>query len=55
MATKEQLTIAQDLAGYVNNPLAACLYGFPWGSGELMDSGGPRAWQAEVLRQIAST
>ena len=50
----EQLTIAQDLAGYVNNPLAAILYGFPWGKGELSDSRGPRAWQAEVLKQIGA-
>lgn len=54
MATKEQVTIAQDLAGYVNNPLAAITYGFPWGKGELADSRGPRAWQAEVLKQIGT-
>jgi hypothetical protein len=47
-------TLAQDLAQYVHNPLDAVLYGFGWGKGELADSPGPRAWQAEVLRQIGA-
>ena len=50
----EQLTVAKDLAGYVNDPLSAVRYGFRWGHGELADSHGPRAWQAEVLRQIGA-
>jgi hypothetical protein len=47
-------TLAQDLAQYVHNPLDAVLYGFGWGKGELADSPGPRAWQAEVLKQIGA-
>jgi hypothetical protein len=52
MLLADQIAIAEDLAGYANNPLAAVLYGFPWGQGELANSRGPRAWQAAVLRQI---
>lgn len=52
--TDPRQIIAKDLAGYANDPLAAVLYGFPWGKGELADSKGPRKWQAEVLQEIGA-
>ena len=35
-----------------HNPLGYAYYIFPWGEGELSSSGGPRAWQKEVLKGI---
>src|SRR5258707_8714033 len=52
MLTKEHTLIAEDLAAYVDDPLGAVLYGFPWGEGELSDSQGPRYWQSRVLEAI---
>jgi hypothetical protein len=51
--TPEQ-QLAQDLASYQHDPYSAVLYGFPWGKGELSESTGPRAWQAEVLKEIGA-
>lgn len=44
--------MAGDLGAFTHDPLKAVLYGFPWGEGDLSDSAGPRAWQAEVLGAI---
>lgn len=52
MLTAEERILASDLAELANDPLRAVIYGFPWGTGDLADSAGPRAWQADVLRQI---
>lgn len=30
------------------------MYGFPWGEGELIDSPGPRKWQAGILEEIGA-
>lgn len=38
-----------DVAGFTRNPLGFVRYIYPWGDGELSDSQGPRAWQAEFL------
>jgi hypothetical protein len=56
MLAKEQatVTLARDLAGFVHDPYSAVLYGFPWSKGELSGSAGPRAWQAEVLKEIGA-
>ena len=44
--------LAEDVAQYVHDPLGFEYYAFPWGSGELADSGGPRKWQRNILRAI---
>lgn len=35
-----------------HNPLAFVRTAYPWGSGDLKDSTGPRKWQADILDQI---
>ena len=47
-----QRTLISDLMRYRHDPLRAVKYGFPWGEGELRQSPGPRAWQAQLLRDI---
>jgi hypothetical protein len=47
--------LVADIAGFTHDPLGFVLYAFPWGQpGELKDEAGPRAWQAETLREIGA-
>src|SRR6185312_15461184 len=43
-----QLEMAQDLAGFTHDPNSFMRYAYPWGEGDLEQSGGPRKWQSEV-------
>jgi hypothetical protein len=54
MATKPDpfLMLANDIGGFTHDPLAYAIYSFPWGSGPLADTNGPRAWQADVMEDI---
>jgi hypothetical protein len=52
MLTQPELDLASDLGELSADPYRAVLYGFPWGSGDLAESAGPRKWQREVLEYI---
>ena len=54
MLTQPELDLASDLGELSADPYRAVLYGFPWGSGDLHDSAGPRKWQREVLEYIGA-
>lgn len=48
-----RLALAQDIAGFYDNPLGFVLYVFPWGKpGFLEHHTGPDAWQIDVLRRL---
>ena len=49
-AIEQQLV--DDIAGFTHDPLGFVLYAYPWGSGELRDHAGPRAWQRRKLDEI---
>lgn len=52
--TAEEMLLT-DLATYTRDPLGFCLYAFPWREdGDLVDSDGPRKWQADILRAISN-
>ncbi len=42
----------EDMADMSSDPLAFVKYAYEWGSGELKDHAGPRAWQADILTAI---
>jgi hypothetical protein len=44
--------LAVDIADFTHDPLGFMKYAYPWGSGELAESPGPRKWQADVARTI---
>lgn len=48
--------LADDIAGYVHDPLGYVLYAYPWGEGELTGYGSdkPRKWQHAVLTDIGN-
>jgi hypothetical protein len=48
----EKLAIADDIAGFYDNPLGYVLYAFAWGEGELADESGPDAWQHDILTKL---
>lgn len=52
LAADIQAEILGDLGRFTHDPLGYVLYNFPWGSGELKDSDGPREWQRGVLNDI---
>src|SRR6516225_12268268 len=47
-----QSTLIRKLAPYRWDPLGFCEKVFPWGSGELTNSAGPRPWQRQLLTHI---
>jgi len=49
--TAEQ-DLVQDVIEGIHDPLRHVKYIFPWGTGDLADSAGPRKWQVEVLTII---
>jgi hypothetical protein len=55
MTTAEiKRALEEDVAQYVYDPLGFTYYAFPWGSGELAGSVGPRKWQGAVLEAIGN-
>ncbi|CAB4120814.1 hypothetical protein UFOVP5_51 [uncultured Caudovirales phage] len=52
MASKAD--IAQEIFDCARNPYAYAVKAFPWGMGELVGMDGPRAWQREVMEEIAA-
>lgn len=46
--------LAAEIAEYYDDPLGYVMDCFPWGTGELLHSTGPDAWQAEVLATIGA-
>lgn len=54
MATKAnpQEELADIIAGFSRSPLSHALFAYPWGEGSLAGVNGPRAWQADVMRDI---
>lgn len=53
-ALKTKLELVKDIASFTHDPYAFALYTFPWGTGELAGSAGPRGWQADIMRYIGS-
>jgi len=51
MSDPESL-LREDIGALAYDPLGFVRYAYPWGKGELSDSTGPRAWQAEAFRLI---
>jgi len=49
-----QSTLIRKLAPYRWDPLGFCEKVFPWGSGELINSAGPRPWQRQMLADIGT-
>lgn len=45
--------LIEDIASFTHDPEGFALYAYEWGSGELADVDGPRAWQRDVMRDIA--
>lgn len=44
--------LVDEIAGFTHDPLGHALFAYPWGQGELAGVEGPRAWQADVMRDI---
>ncbi|RYE67349.1 MAG: terminase [Oxalobacteraceae bacterium] len=44
--------LAEDMAGFYDNPLGFVLYAFDWGEGDLDRWQGPDEWQTEYLRTL---
>ena len=49
-----ELQLIDDIGAFTHDPLGCALYSFPWGEGELAGIEGPRDWQADTMRDIAS-
>lgn len=47
-----QAQLMHDVAGFTRNPLGFVKYIYPWQEGELLESHGPRTWQANLLRFV---
>jgi len=56
MSSVAELTrqLAEDIGSFTADPYRYALYAFPWDQGELKDISGPRAWQREVMDEIAA-
>ena len=50
--TNLQSTLIRKLAPYRWDPLGFVERVFPWGTGELINSAGPRPWQCRLLSDI---
>ena len=51
-AVNPELALAEELVAFTHDPLGFAKVAYPWGEGELEDSAGPRAWQANILDYI---
>jgi hypothetical protein len=49
-----QMRLADDMAKFTHRPLAYVKYAYPWGTGDLADSQGPRTWQEEELQRLGA-
>jgi len=49
---QSELELINDIASFTHDPLNYSIYAFPWGEKELVDSQGPRAWQADTFNII---
>lgn len=55
MPTAEvEQAIFSDITDFIYDPQGFAMYAYPWGRGELADSAGPRKWQSDVNRLIAT-
>lgn len=48
----ENELITKFVAATKRNPLKYCRAAYPWGTGDLADSHGPREWQSKILKHI---
>lgn len=46
--------LLQEIGETIHSPLAYAQRFYPWGQGDLEGSGGPRTWQADVLKHIGA-
>ena len=46
---QQELELAHQIADYYANPLAFCLFAFPWGTGQLQGFSGPNRYQEKFL------
>ena len=51
---EQERALIEDVTEYIHDPAKFTLYTFPWGSGDLADSGGPRKWQRDILEDIGA-
>ena len=49
-----ELALIDDIASFTHDPLAFANYVFPWGKGELERYSEPKAWQRDVMNDIAT-
>jgi hypothetical protein len=49
-----EIELIEDIAGFTHDPEGHALYCYQWGAGELDGHDGPRQWQRDVMRHIAS-
>jgi hypothetical protein len=54
MSISPQLQLVQDIAALSLDPLCFVKYTFPWGTGDLAQFSGPKAWQEDILTSIGS-
>ena len=47
---EDKAELAREIAGMTRKPSMFCRTVYPWGTGTLVDSRGPRAWQTEILQ-----
>lgn len=52
MTPEEAEALAADIGALSHDPYGFVRYAFPWGTGELSDSQGPRHWQKELLIEL---
>ncbi len=52
MQVSPEKQIINDIALFARSPRRYALYAYPWGSGELVNSDGPRQWQNDVFGDI---
>ena len=48
-----ELELFEGITQYIHDPQGFAVYAYPWGSGELSDSAGPRKWQSQVNSLIS--
>lgn len=54
MASNPKLELAEEIGALTHDPYRYALFAFPWGSGDLANHTGPRAWQKEQLQRIGA-
>jgi hypothetical protein len=51
---EQQRALGEEISQYIHDPAGMALYAFPWGTGDLADSAGPRKWQGGILDAIGT-